>query len=383
MRTPWRVRLLLFRFVASLYYEDQNYETKSRRSSQYETWLCTPSSDNLDISSSEPARDLYRHAYPETSSLAFDPSGKLLMGLKSEYLPTLYSLNDPTPLATFSSPMNIEDSTGYSNSCTIKNGSFSPSSVNDDLFYTTGSDDFRAYVWKIPDIEVMKARRENASDWKSIESWKIVGDKLSRPNEYKVATATYSELRTACGSITVPTSITTPSNIIISHQSIVNTSIFHPTLPLLFTSGIEKAVHIHSGSPFYSHGSTSTAFVKRVRRTDGRLITPRIEEESSMVESIGTLEYFDSLLVRGQLKGVGLWNGMTLEDEDDDDDDDEDDPSSPDEDGSSPFEEDETDDERSEDNEADDLATEEGHENFRQSVRDALATAIRYGDTAW
>lgn len=70
---------------------------------------------------------LWRHETPDTSSIVFDPSGKMLVATISKHLPTLYELSDPLPLATFSSPKPTPHE-GYSNACTIK-ASLSPPRV--------------------------------------------------------------------------------------------------------------------------------------------------------------------------------------------------------------------------------------------------------------
>lgn len=47
-------------------------------------------------------------------------------------------------------------------------------------------------------------------------------------------------------SVVVPAGVTPASSILTGHRSIVNTAIYHPTLPLLYTSGIEKHIVRHS-----------------------------------------------------------------------------------------------------------------------------------------
>lgn len=77
----------------------------------------------------------------------------------------MYTLNDPYPIATFSgkhlpdgSPVPPGAQT-YTNSCTIKHGSFGGLGSDRDTYYAQGSDDFRTYVWKIPDeADMLNAR---------------------------------------------------------------------------------------------------------------------------------------------------------------------------------------------------------------------------------
>ncbi|GAA5862389.1 hypothetical protein JCM8547_007625 [Rhodosporidiobolus lusitaniae] len=181
-------------------------------------------------------------AHPTVSSVVFSPTGSLLCATLSGYLPTLYELSSPAPLATFSSPpppLAPSDKTasplsfpqGYRNTCTMKHGSFgggSGASAGRGLFYAGGSDDFKAYVWEVPDVETLRRRREE----KPKEELSGIGFR-SRSHPDKV---------------TLPASISTPSAILTGHRSIVNTALFDPNLPRIWTSGVEKTIVQHSAS---------------------------------------------------------------------------------------------------------------------------------------
>jgi DDB1- and CUL4-associated factor 5 len=86
----------------------------------------------------------------------------------------------------------------YTNSCTIKvgafyasarlrltfvgqHGSFGGPGLDSDQFYCAGSEDFRAYVWKIPEISELVERRIEISsfDW-STQEWADVTGKRFR-----------------------------------------------------------------------------------------------------------------------------------------------------------------------------------------------------------
>ncbi|GAA5884366.1 hypothetical protein JCM1840_004780 [Sporobolomyces johnsonii] len=58
---------------------------------------------------------------------------------------------------------------------------------------------------------------------------------------------------------TLPAPLTSPSSILTVHRSIVNTTLFHPTLPYLVTSGVKKVIICHSPSP----SSSSTRLQSR------------------------------------------------------------------------------------------------------------------------
>ena len=41
----------------------------------------------------------------------------------------------------------------------LQHGSFGGPGLSSDEYYTAGSDDFRAYVWKVPDVEELREKR--------------------------------------------------------------------------------------------------------------------------------------------------------------------------------------------------------------------------------
>ncbi|KAK4701348.1 hypothetical protein P7C70_g4885, partial [Phenoliferia sp. Uapishka_3] len=121
----------------------------------------------------------------DASSVTFDPTGRLLCATIARFLPTLFDVSDENPIATFGSGPNA-----YSNVCTIKVRAVGPGSLrlngssavlhrlqhgafggtSDNLFYTAGSDDHNAYVWAVPHIDVLKARRQDLSQSTEISS---------------------------------------------------------------------------------------------------------------------------------------------------------------------------------------------------------------------
>ncbi|BGP35562.1 hypothetical protein JCM10296v2_007403 [Rhodotorula toruloides] len=195
------------------------------------------------------ASDPLRSAHPGVSSVVFSPSGSILCATLSGHLPTLYELNDSSPLATFSSPDPPDTASvrlptsppnkrhtalsfphGYRNTTTTKHGSFGgPVSAlpGEGLLYAAGSDDFRAYVWKVSSLEALKEQR-----CKVEKDQLRTGDIVFRKDD----SAPF--LR--------PASISPASSILTGHRSIVNTALFHPNLPLLYTSGVEKVIIRHS-----------------------------------------------------------------------------------------------------------------------------------------
>jgi WD repeat-containing protein 22 len=59
----------------------------------------------------------------------------------------------------------------------MKHGSFGGSGLTKDEYYSAGSDDFRGYVWKVPDIADLIERRleVSANDWVAQDSPQNIG----------------------------------------------------------------------------------------------------------------------------------------------------------------------------------------------------------------
>ncbi|KAF8073953.1 WD40 repeat-like protein [Lyophyllum atratum] len=177
---------------------------------------------------------------PEASSVTFDREGAKLAVTMLHYLPTIYGLSDPNPIAVCSgrnhpdgTPISPPERT-YSNSCTIKHGAFGGPGLETDGFYAAGSEDFRAYVWKIPSLAELADQRieVSADDWASQEWANTVAftEGLEEPRY-------------------IPVDLSTPFCRLTGHRSIVNSALFHPNLPHILTCGIEKDIILHSPIP--------------------------------------------------------------------------------------------------------------------------------------
>ncbi|KAF9061447.1 WD40-repeat-containing domain protein [Rhodocollybia butyracea] len=175
---------------------------------------------------------------PEPSSLAFDRQGEKLAVTLLHYYPTIYSLSDSHPIAICTGRNTVEGKSlgqrTYSNSCTMKHGCFgSPGLVSGDDYYCSGSDNFCAYLWKIPSVEHLVEERKEISS----HEWQ-----LSKGNTVAFTAGLESPKF-------IPTEISTPSAILKGHNSIVNTTLIHPYFPLILTAGIERTVTLHSPLP--------------------------------------------------------------------------------------------------------------------------------------
>ncbi|KAJ7601190.1 WD40 repeat-like protein [Mycena floridula] len=172
---------------------------------------------------------------PEASSVCFNPDGSEMAVTFLHHKPTIFAVSDPNPIAICSASASGSDPRTYSNSCTMKHGSFgSGFGSSADGIYCTGSDDFRGYIWRIPNVEELKvARREiKACDWPEAGSGDI-GYTDGRLNSTRY----------------VPVDISEPVYRLTGHKSIVNTTLIHPTLPHIATAGIERHILLHSLTP--------------------------------------------------------------------------------------------------------------------------------------
>lgn len=172
----------------------------------------------------------------ETTGAQFDPSGRFLVADVSLFHPVLYAVGSPEPLATMSSlerypHMNpclshpphstLDKYAGYRNSCTVKRGSFGFESQTGHLYYVTGSDDFRAYGWRIPPTETLLAQREAmpATDW--------LAHSTKGTDQVWFRTDASRDVPT----MVKPLDLYAPSFTLEGSRSIVNSALCHPVRP--------------------------------------------------------------------------------------------------------------------------------------------------------
>ena len=188
----------------------------------------------------------------DITGASFDPTGRFIAAecvfadSVSLYHPILYAVGSSEPVATLST-LDITPELdpcrtapllrapgaypGYRNSCTVKRGSFGFEGQSGSLYYVSGSDDFRAYGWRIPPVEKLVEQREQMEidDWmhrgEPGRVW-FSGEKIVRPAE-----------------------IATPDFTLEGSRSIVNSALCHPTLPMIATAGIERLVRLHYAVP--------------------------------------------------------------------------------------------------------------------------------------
>ncbi|KAB5591802.1 DDB1-and CUL4-associated factor 5 [Ceratobasidium theobromae] len=196
---------------------------------RYATWVSKPGSSAC--------------VAPEPSSVAFSSDGMRMAVTLKNFTPVLYDTFDMFPLAQCSANVGGASSPGvgsYANNCTVKHGSFGGAGLGlpEDSVYCAGSDDFRVYAWVIPSWETLKqaARYSEADLWLS-EMQDTTGSNMgfTTPDDRQ--------------RLAIPANLSQPSFRLGEHRSIVNTAAFHPTLPLIFTSGVESHIQVHSVRP--------------------------------------------------------------------------------------------------------------------------------------
>ncbi|KAL0960803.1 hypothetical protein HGRIS_005819 [Hohenbuehelia grisea] len=178
---------------------------------------------------------------PEATSVTFDSTGNKLAVTLMHYLPTIYSLSDPNPIATCSGKYLPDGQVvpvgqrTFSDSCTMKHGSFGSLGADEGQFYTHGSDDFRGYLWRLPVTPKLQGCRQEFS----ADEWEAGG-----------SSDTVAFVEHPFGSRHQPVEISTPHCRLTGHNSIVNNALFHPFLPHIVTSGIENHITLHSPKPY-------------------------------------------------------------------------------------------------------------------------------------
>ncbi|KAL0069092.1 hypothetical protein AAF712_003778 [Marasmius tenuissimus] len=244
-------------------------------------------------------RDTAHLSNPESSSVTFNADGSQLAITMLHYYPTLFKLSDPDPLAFFTG-RNTPDGAPfpdgqrtYANSCTMKHGSFG--GPPDDLgvnYYCAGSDNFCGYLWKIPPIEELISMREEISfhDWYRKDSRTIGFTKKSNSTRY------------------IPHELSTPAAILKGHDSIVNTAVMHPHLPLIATAGIERDICLHSptpSAPFMHDMKLTPTEVRQLRKESTQeerdallqnLLLDASDHDVDDREEQETINLFDSML---------------------------------------------------------------------------------------
>ncbi|CED82384.1 WD40 repeat protein [Phaffia rhodozyma] len=186
---------------------------------------------------------------PDLSGVWFSPKGDILATNMNRHLPTLYSIGDEMPIATLSGkkqpdgkPVRFENGErSYLNRCTVKHGSFGYLGAGGDLIYSTGSDDFHGYGWKIPSVEELIERRER-------QTRPLIVDQGGRSSK-KIG---YTKDDTK-SNVYFPVELDRPAFRVGGHASVTNSCILHPVnAQMVISAGVECSILIHSPFPLSS-----------------------------------------------------------------------------------------------------------------------------------
>ncbi|KAI5897082.1 WD40 repeat-like protein [Schizophyllum commune H4-8] len=207
---------------------------------------------------------------PEVNSFTFDAEGQSIAATILHHYPVIYALSDPAPIAVCTSAEIPPELGGYSNSCTMKHGSFS-GQASKGKYYAAGSDDFRGYVWRIPSVEELLEGREEVRREEGVPEGVIA---YAGPGTNSKAY--------------IPVALTKPVCQLTGHTSIVNSTLFHPTLPHIATAGIERDVLLHGPTP----GSPCVAGLRRSPESKDVRRVGSGEEEGAMT----TRQYLSMVL---------------------------------------------------------------------------------------
>jgi len=131
-----------------------------------------------------------------------------------------------------------------------------PSQAKTNIF-CTGSDDFRAYCWKIPDLAKLADERRVLD----FDGWASTSPK-----------STTGFLQISEERWHIPAQLDTPLFRLNGHSSIVNSAIFHPSFPQIVTAGIERKMIVHNPTPAAPNGDDFEA-----TNPDVRQLAPRSE----------------------------------------------------------------------------------------------------------
>ncbi|TPX72345.1 hypothetical protein SpCBS45565_g00415 [Spizellomyces sp. 'palustris'] len=206
------------------------------------------------------------------------------------WYPTLYTPSSPDPVCVLKT--TSEGAHGFKSVATVKTGAFGGM---DDVYFLSGSDDFRAYGWRLPSaVDMERGAKTGPEVEGGNEVVYVSGEKQVKP----------MEVNEACF-------------VLKGHRSIVNSVVHHPTRPMVATAGVEKTIRMFSPFPFEANGDQKTR--ERARSTShlNPLLTLQMmlhdEEDESIEEDLRTLTFFDLLLAEDEARDT-LWGPATDQD---------------------------------------------------------------------
>lgn len=148
-------------------------------------------------------------------------------------------------------------------------------------------------MWHVPPLRELQERREviNEEEWRTREVTLVAdsGEHIPYRLRRQLGVSTVDEKLSAFTDSRgdrearyLPVQLNRPEFLLRGHQSIVNTALIHPHLPLIATAGIESRVMLHSptaGTPF-SHDPLG------LTRLDTRRLLPASPEDRAAIRRV-------------------------------------------------------------------------------------------------
>ena len=174
-------------------------------------------------------------ANPHITSVTFHSSGNYFLTSMQHFLPTIYLTDHENPLVSFYAP-------NYVNKCTIKNYVINEGNsyvFDGQPFIACGSDNYQLCLFPIP--KVLSYETSPVLAPTTLEDRSRMGSPYENIYFYdakKGETVQHVIQREP-----------PPLQILKHYKSNVNMTAFHPILPIMASSGVEKGIHIHSALP--------------------------------------------------------------------------------------------------------------------------------------
>ncbi|KAJ3187967.1 hypothetical protein HDU85_006360 [Gaertneriomyces sp. JEL0708] len=221
----------------------------------------------------------------EIPSAVWNATGRLIGAVVHRWWPTIYAIDTSEPVCLLKTPH--VNGHGFKSAATVKTGSFGDL---DGTYFVSGSDDFRAYAWRLPSEAEMKSRSDD------VQNGVEVGYSRGSSNPY------------------LPMTIQDATFVLKGHRSIVNSTHFHPQLPLLATAGVEKVVRIFSPFPMLKKddGTRERQPISAGHTPFSPLVSLFLShsDDNSTEEDLRTLTFFDLMLDEDEAQDP-LWESSS------------------------------------------------------------------------
>ncbi|KAI9208595.1 WD40-repeat-containing domain protein [Polychytrium aggregatum] len=216
-------------------------------------------------------------------SATWSPDGSHIGTVFQKFYPTLYHISRSEPICIFKS-RNKEKHNGFRSAQTIKTGAFGNLLGS---HFACGSEDFRIYGWEVP---------------------RSAGGDVVLPDTGTSSTNTSQDIAFVVDGQRVHPPQIQETFVLEGPRSIVNSVLFHPYMPYVYSAGVEKVVRQHSIFRFpHQRDAQDTRnmcpdrlppTVRERRWALLGLVVPAYDppDSYSTEEDISTLRFFDALV---------------------------------------------------------------------------------------